>query len=173
MWEDEAIANRLLYKEKPPLKALTQKCLMIAKTTKEHHAQLFSEIEDELEGVEYSLDKQHLHMKASRRDHAAFLNQIKVFEEERANLASSLEGLKQELSEAEEAKANILEYEDKARQINCLPGQAALQKSKAAVEIELVSAQAEIAAKEELWDRARKKVTAAAGALRELSDDWT
>jgi chromosome segregation ATPase len=169
-WEDEAIASRLLYKEKPPLRALTQKCLQVEKTVgREALNQLFSEIEEELEAVEYSIEKQHLIIKASRQDHAAFAQQILAYDACRASLASELDDLKQELASTEQDKASLLEYEEIARQLNSFPSQASLMRAREALDVELKANSAEIALKLESWSKACQQVRVATSALEEVS----
>lgn len=168
--EDEAIANRLLYKEKLPLRTLTQKCLLIDKTVKaEALCQLFNEIEEELEAVEYSYEKQLLIKNASLRDQEAFAQQIKVFEAERSALINSIDSLKDEIGQASKSKANMLEFEEVARQINALPSKVTLGQEIEDIDGEIAALNAEIEYKQEVWDKAAHYVKIAADALGQIT----
>lgn len=124
--DDETIIKRLIYKEKPDMRSLAQKCIELEKIdySKVHASERDENIRtlhEELNSLEHMTEKQAvLHeMFVSEQDfHKKKQEELKKDIE---NCAREIEELKEELVQEKNFRANLLEYEAYAKNINTLP----------------------------------------------------
>lgn len=124
--DEETIMQRILYKEKPDLKSLAQKCLELEKadyskiTSKERDEILSSLYEDlnsldqitEKQAVLYEMHKTEMDYHTLRQNEVS--NEIEVY-------TSDINELRKILDVEKDLRSNLLEYEACAKHINTLP----------------------------------------------------
>jgi hypothetical protein len=124
--DEETIVKRILYKEKPDLRSLAQKCLELekldsARLSDAQLSEVFTQIYEEISSIELMTEKQKVlaemydsELDFHREKQAGLVEKIGECQEE-VNM------LKRELEEEKRKRMNLIEYEAQAKHINMLP----------------------------------------------------
>lgn len=124
--DEPTIIQRILYKEKSDLKSLAQKCLELEKSdyskiSQSQREDLIVSIQEDFNSLEQITEKQSILHELYLSEKEYHVARQEVLAKEIEKYVQEVAVLRQELENEKSQRANLLEYETYAKQINGLP----------------------------------------------------
>ena len=124
--DEVTIMKRILYKEKPDLKSLTQKCLEFekldyGKLNPIQKDEVLSGLYEDLNSLEQMTEKQGVLFEFYSKEYFFQENRQETLKNEVKQCSDEILELRKELELEKYQRANLLEYEGYAKHINTLP----------------------------------------------------
>ncbi|CAG9320875.1 unnamed protein product [Blepharisma stoltei] len=125
--EEDALLNRLLYKESPALRNFAIKCLELGHIVdfKNIHPsqseKLLNDLKEGIKELEYIAEKRELSHYSYDADWNYLISQTDALQSKIDSYKQEIQALKEEYSHEKSLRSNLIEYEEEARAINKLP----------------------------------------------------
>ena len=173
MFREETILKRLVQKEKPTFRALAQNCLKLSfweTLSDDQRTQVFQEVSADIEALSLQLTQQRLSYKANVEDLETLQTTETSLQKQILDIQAQIENLISEFNCEKSQRANFLEYEEKAAQVNKLPTTQELQQDIETIDLEIQQVQESINYKQFKLDQIQNMTHVMVSSLHQLLD---